>query len=303
MIEFKEVEVADKKWMDPFLAASDMSGCHHNFTNIFAWADNYHNRIARVNNYLLVKGVSELGPYYFYPSGWGDIAEIFQLLKKDAADCGHDFVLAGISHENIDNMDTLFPGCFRYEEMRDSFDYVYSLEKLAELSGRKYQAKRNHINRFRENYPDWRFEPISSQNIEECREMNREWCIVHKCNDDDLLKKEKCAVKRCFDHYFELGLEGGLLRVNNKVAAYTMGEKLNSNTYVTHIEKAFNDMQGAYQMINRQFAALVQEKHPEIVYINREEDMGLEGLRKAKLSYHPVKMEEKYLATYTGNAE
>jgi hypothetical protein len=104
---------------------------------------------------------------------------------------------------------------------------------------------------------------------------------------------EKCAVRRCFDHYQELGLEGGFIRLDGRIIAYTMGEQLNNDTYVIHIEKAFGDIQGSYQLINQQFAALIQEKYPQIVFVNREEDMGLDGLRKAKLSYHPDKMEVK----------
>ncbi|NLI92800.1 MAG: DUF2156 domain-containing protein [Peptococcaceae bacterium] len=298
MINFKEVEVADKKWIDPLLASSDLSGCHQNFTNIFAWAENYHNRIARVNDFLVVKGSMDDTPYYFYPSGRGDMKTVFEVMRQDAAECGHDFVLAGISPENISNINHLFPESFRYEEMRDSFDYVYHINGLADLAGRKFQAKRNHINRFRENNLNWRFELITADNLEECWKMNKEWCIIHECSQNELLAMEKCAVKRCFDHFSELGLEGGLLRTDDRVIAYTMGEKLNSNTYVVHIEKAFSDLHGAYQMINRQFALFIREKHPEIVFVNREEDMGLEGLRKAKLSYHPDKMEEKYLAKY-----
>jgi len=297
MIDFKKVELTDKEWMDPLLVKADLSGCHQNFTNIFAWAEIYQYHVALVHDFLVVKGSSDYGVYYFYPVGEGDMRMVIEEMKQDAADCGHPFRLAGLSPENMAVIDGLYPNRFRYEEMGDSFDYVYLLEKLVTLAGRKYQAKRNHINRFKEN-KDWCFEVITADNLAECRKMNKEWCIIHDCNDDETLANEKCAVNRCFDHYQVLGLEGGLLRVDGKVIAYTMGEKLNSDTYVTHIEKAFGEIQGAYQMINRQFAAYIKENHPEIVYVNREEDMGLDGLRKAKRSYNPYKMEEKYVGEY-----
>ncbi len=297
MIDLKKVQIEDKKWMDPLIAAGNLSGCHQNFTNIFAWAENYYHRVAQVNNYLVVKGANEQCPYYFYPAGSGELKPVLDIMRQDAADCGHDFVLVGLSPENITVVNHLFPECLEYENMRDSFDYVYLLENLADLSGRKYQAKRNHINRFVQNN-DWSYELISPANLDECWKMNKEWCIIHECNEDDLLAKEKCAVTRCFDHFQVLGLEGGLLRVSGRVIAFTMGERLNQDTYVIHIEKAFSDIHGAYQMINREFAAYVRDTYPEMIYVNREEDMGLDGLRKAKLSYHPAKMEEKYLGKF-----
>lgn len=298
MINFNKVEITDKKWMEPLIAASDMRGCHQNFTNIFAWSEVYNYQVARVNDYLVVKGrINNDTPYYFYPAGWGDIKPVIETMKQDADDSQHEFILFGVSPENIEEINSLFPEHFEYQVMRDSFDYLYNLDKLVTLAGRKLQAKRNHINRFKANN-NWSFEQISPENIAECWEMNRKWCKDNNCKDDVQLVNEYCAVNRCFDYFTELGLMGGLIRSDGRVIAYTMGEKLNSDTFDTHIEKAFSEIQGAYQMINREFAALIQENYPQIMYVNREEDMGYEGLRKAKLSYHPDKMEEKYSANY-----
>lgn len=297
MINFKTIELNDKKWMEPLIATADMSGCHQNFTNIFAWSEIYNYRVAQVNDCLVVKGSIDDQQYYFYPAGWGDIKSVIEAMKQDADDCGHEFMLFGVSPENMTTMKRLFPDNFEYKAMRDSFDYVYLLDKLVTLSGNKLHSKRNHINRFKQNNI-WSFEQITSENLAECWEMNVIWCKANDYYNDDQLANENCAVRRCFDYYTELGLEGGLLRSEGRVIAYTMGEKLNSDTYVTHIEKAFAEIQGAYQMINREFAAFIQKNHPQMIYVNREEDMGYEGLRKAKLSYHPAKMEEKFLAKY-----
>lgn len=300
MIDLKKVELKDKTWMEPLIAAADMRACHQNFTNIFAWGVVYQYRVAQVDNYLAVKGfVEEGGHYYFYPAGSGDLKPVLQALKKDAEECGHPFQMFGVSPENREVLNSMYPDDFEYQEMRDSYDYVYLLEKLVTLKGNKLHSKRNHINRFKQN-SNWSFELISADNLDECWKMNLKWCKDNDCDDDEQLMKEKCAVRRCFDHYFQLGLEGGLLRLDGRVIAFTMGEVLNSDTYVTHVEKAFSEIQGAYQMINREFAALIQENHPGIVYVNREEDMGFAGLRKAKQSYHPYMMEEKYLARYIG---
>ncbi|MCO5386489.1 DUF2156 domain-containing protein [Desulfosporosinus sp.] len=299
MINFKEIEISDKKWIDPLLVAADMSGCHQNFTNIFAWSKIYKYRVAQVNDFLVVKGVLNDSPYYFFPAGTGDIKTVFEVLKQDAVSNGQEFVVAGISPENIAAMKEVFPDNFEYKVIRDNFDYVYLLDKLVTLKGNKLHSKRNYINRFIKMYSDWSFEPISIENLAECWEMNLQWCRLNSHNENEHeIANETCAVRRCFDNFSELGLEGGLIRAEGKVIAFTIGEKLNSDTYVIHIEKAFSEIAGAYQMINREFAAVIQQNYPQLLYVNREEDMGFEGLRKAKLSYHPDKMEEKYWATY-----
>jgi uncharacterized protein len=298
MIDFHKVQLSDKKWMDELIAAADLPGCHQNFTNIFAWSDIYNYMVAQVNEYLVVKGETDIyGPYYFYPAGCGEIKPVIEAMKQDAKDCGHEFVILGVSREDIAVLNSVFPENFEYKDIRDSFDYVYLLEKLVTLSGNKLHSKRNHINRFKENN-NWSFELISLENLAECWEMNLEWCKINNVSKDEQLKDESCAVRRCFKNFRDLGLEGGLIRSEGRVIAFTMGEKLNSDTYVIHIEKAFGEIQGAYQMINREFATYIQQKHSEIIYVNREEDMGMEGLRKAKLSYHPVKMEEKFIAKF-----
>lgn len=298
MINFKKVELMDEMWMKPLLVTANLSGCHQNFANIFAWSETYRYQVAQVNDYLVVKSGHEVNePVYFYPAGSGNIKVVLEAMKQDSADCGHEFILAGLSPENMAELRKLYPDKFEYKELRDAFDYVYLLDKLISLSGNKLHSKRNHINRFKENN-NWSFEPITLENLAECWEMNKVWCKANRYEEDEQLIEELCAVRRCFNNFVPLGLEGGLLRLEGKIIAFTMGDKLNSDTFDTHIEKAFGEIQGAYQMINREFAILIKEKHPELIYVNREEDMGYEGLRKAKLSYHPVKMEEKYWAKF-----
>ncbi|MDD4783504.1 MAG: phosphatidylglycerol lysyltransferase domain-containing protein, partial [Syntrophaceticus sp.] len=292
MIDFKEVEIEDKRWIDPLLAAADMGGCQYNFTNLFAWANTYQYRVAQVEDFLVVKGILDGTQYYFYPAGQGDPQPVIERLAEDAADSDVEFVLV-VSKENKAELNRLFPEKFELSEMRDSFDYVYDLEKLVTLSGKKYRGKRNHVNYFKKNY-SWSFEQMTTENLDECWEMNAEWCKINKYMGDAQLTDEYYAVRRCFEHFEELGLDGGLLRAEGRVIAYTIGDKLNSDTYDIHIEKAFGEIKGAYQTINQQFATFIQEKHPEMIFVNREEDMGQAGLRKSKLSYYPVRMEEKY---------
>lgn len=298
MINFQPIEIADKKWIAPLLATADLRGCQYNFTNLFAWAEIYKYRAAQVDAYLVVKGETAAGtPYYFYPAGEGEIKTVIEALAQDAIQCGDPFVIAGLSPEDIVTVDSIFPDHYKYTEMRDNFDYVYLLDKLVNLSGDNFRSKRNHINRFKKNNL-WSFEPITPENISGCWEMNLEWCKVHGCMYDIGLANETCAVLRCFANFVELGLEGGLIRSEGRIVAYSMGDRLNSDTFDVHIEKAFEEIPGTYQMINREFAALIQKNHPDIIYVNREEDLGHEGLRQAKTSYHPIRFEEKYLAIF-----
>ncbi|HCP14189.1 MAG TPA: hypothetical protein DIT32_00125 [Peptococcaceae bacterium] len=298
MIKLKDIEINDKKWIDPLIAAANFRGCHQNFTNMFAWTEVYKYEVAQVEGFLVVKENSEsLAPHFYFPAGTGDLKSVIETMKADAEERQHPFSLIGLSVENVEALRQIYPDRFEYQALPDIFDYVYRLDKLVSLSGKKLQSKRNHINRFKATNP-WTFELITAENKDACWEMNVQWCKEHGCGKDPELANEKCAVRRCFDYYWELGLEGGLLRVDGKVIAYTMGERLNADTYDIHIEKAFPEIHGSYQMINHEFASHLQEKYPDLVYVNREEDMGLEGLRKAKLSYYPERMEEKYLAKY-----
>lgn len=301
MINFKKIELNDKSWIDPLLSAANLEGCHYNFTNLFAWNTIYNHYVANIHDCLVVKGnKSGDRERYFYPAGTGDIKKAVKAMKEDAETRGNELILYGVTPADRAVLDSLFPGSFTYQDMRDSYDYVYELDKMVSLSGKKLQSKRNHINRFKTENSDWSFELINERNLSECWEMNEEWCRAHDCDDDKILANEACAVKLCFKNYFSLGLEGGLLRTRGRVIAFTMGEPLNSHTYVTHIEKAFSNIQGSYQMINKEFSVFIKNKHPELLYVNREEDMGYEGLRKAKQSYQPYKMVEKYMAQYRG---
>ena len=202
------------------------------------------------------------------------------------------FILRSMVKEQVDLLEELFPNRFEITTNRDETEYIYTVEKLSKLSGKKLHGKRNHIARFKDN-ANWSYEDISDDNFKECLEMNDEWCKLYDCIDDPSLNHELCAVKEAFGNYNELGLVGGLLRREGKVIAYTIGSRINEDTFNIHIEKAFANIQGAYPMINQQF---VQHNCQEYVYVNREEDLGDEGLRKAKMSYYPDVLLDKYTA-------
>ncbi|MBP7221914.1 MAG: DUF2156 domain-containing protein [Sedimentibacter sp.] len=294
MINFKKIELEDKEWIIPILKGSVISGCHQNFGNLFAWRDINDTKVAKVNDFLVAtQTIGNIKGIFLYPVGKGHVKPVLEEIMRVA---GQKLVFAGLSYEEVNELNGLYSGKFIYERSRNDFDYIYLMDKLVTLEGKKFHRKRNHISIFKRNNPVWSFETITDKNKAECFEMNKKWCLESGCKDDEGLTDENCATKYFFKYFRELELEGGLIRVNNEVVAYTIGEVLNSDTYVIHIEKAFKDVQGAYTMINQQYAAWVKEKYPHLIYMNREEDMGLEGLRKAKLSYYPDKMADKYRA-------
>ncbi|MBR5559234.1 MAG: DUF2156 domain-containing protein [Oscillospiraceae bacterium] len=296
MLDFKKIELADREWVEPLLKAADLDSCTYSFGNMYIWQDVYYTRLARVNDYGVVKtGIENDRIYYFFPFGHGDIKPVLEAMMEDAKENGSNFVLAGILPQQQAVLEALWPDRFRFVEVRDDWDYIYSLDKLITLSGKKLHGKRNHIARFKDG-DDWSYEEMTMENIDECWGMNINWCQVNGCGSDPSLAKEACAVRNAFVNFSVLGLEGGVLRKGGRVVAFTVGEPLNSNTFVTHIEKAFGDVQGAYPMINQQFAMQIKAKHPEMMFVNREEDTGDEGLRRAKLSYGPEKMAERNIA-------
>ena len=301
MIEFHKPQLTDKPWVDELLRRADHRGCEYNFTNLFVWSDAYDQRIARVGDFLVTHLCGALGCSYIYPAGSGDIAPVLTALEQDAAERGVPFRLVYLTQPQIQELDTLFPGRFTFEADRDGFDYLYDIDRLADLGGKKLHAKRNHINRFIENNPSWVYEDITPESLPECLEMDKEWyrrsMVREGLAEERDLGDEGRALRLAMEHYHALGLEGGLIRVYGEVVAFTMGDLLSSDTYDVHFEKAYGELQGAYAMINREFARRVRQRHPQVRYLNREDDMGVEGLRKAKESYYPDLMVEKYSAS------
>ncbi len=296
MLDFKPIEVTDKQWADPLIKMSNYKGSEYVFSNNYNWRFSYFTEVARFKDFYLVKS-GKTKKSYLFPSGSGDLKEVVTALIEDAKARGEIFALRSITEETKAQLEAVMPDVFNFETNRDNADYIYLKDKLSTLAGKKLHGKRNHINRFKENNPNWVYEDITPENIYDCITMNKKWCKLMECNDSETLSEEVCAVKSSFRDFENLKLIGGLLRLEagGDVIAYTIGSYTEGcDTVVVHIEKAFHEIQGAYPMINQQF---VLSQCQDFTYINREDDLGEEGLRKAKLSYYPEIIEEKYIAT------
>lgn len=292
MITFQELTLEDKDWINEILRSCHYMSCEYCFGNHFIWKNAYREKVARIGGYytiLLHDDEGERGTSFLFPAGHGDIKPVIEELLAYCEQEGLEFCLHSMPEEFIPVMEEHFPDRFLFSANRDYSDYIYTVEDLTTLAGKKYHGKRNHLARFRER--DWAFEPLTDANFDECLAMNRKWCIQNDCGRDEGIKAEQCAVRRSFEYFKELDFFGGILRVDGTVIAYTIAERLNFNTVVVHMEKALSDIQGAYTAINREFVANMCQDY---VYVNREEDLGVEGLRKAKLSYRPAILLPKY---------
>lgn len=284
MIEFRDISLSDKERCRKIFQKSGSMSCDRTFGNLFTWKDVFGYKICFAEGFLFIRGGKDKY-WYFFPLGDGDIATAIGILKKQAGD---ELRLLGVTSDEADKLRQSEVKIKKCELSRDNSDYIYKVCDLTLLSGKKYHSKRNFISRFESEY-NWSYESINADNIYQCVDICEKWFEENPYEID--AESEKKSVYCTFENYRELGFTGGMLKVDGKPVAFTLGEPINDNTFCIHIEKALTEYVGAYPMINRQFLA---ESCSEYEYVNREEDMGLEGLRKAKDSYHPAFLCEKY---------
>jgi len=300
MIDFHTPTLSDRDWIVQRAFESGNRGSEFSFGSLVLWAPAYGQQVADWNGLMLVRARVEEGPGYFWPAGAGDPETGLAALEDDARQRGERLLLVCLSPEQAARLEELRPGQFSFTSHRNGWDYLYSVDKLSSLVGRKLHAKRNHCKRFGENHPDWSFQPMTPEDLPECLELDAQWDRLSREREGlaeaQDMSNERRALRTAAEHFQALGLEGGVLRAEGRMVAFTMGDPICEDTFDVHFEKAYGDIQGAYAMINREFARLIQARHPQVKYLNREEDMGLEGLRKAKESYYPDLMVEKYWA-------
>lgn len=286
------VSLDDKDWIKKILSDVDFYTCEYPFGNIFSYGAKMEIRVGDVFGCLVTKCIQNDYVMYCCPIGNGDMKKAVEFILDDAKNDGRDFEIFGISPTAAEFISREFPNVFEIALERDTFDYIYLSEDLINLSGKKYQPKRNHISYFIKNN-NWSYERLTKDNIAECFEMSKQWLEGSLTEYREELEGELRIINRVFDNYDKLDYVGGLIRVDGRVVAYTMGEPASDGVFCVHIEKAFSNIRGAYPMINQQF---VKNELSGYKYINREDDTGAENLRKAKLSYYPTILAEKYEA-------
>lgn len=291
MIQFQKLTLEDRPRIEAVLTGAGERGCEYSFANLYLWG---RQPAAFVGEDLVIFSQFDRKSLYLYPVGSGDRLQTLYAIIDDAAYRGIPCRLTGLTEADCRELESLLPRQFRYHISRDSFDYIYDIHGLADLPGRKYQRKRNHVNRFLQEYPDYSTQPITRENLPQVRQLVESWYedrLRADPNQDFLL--EQAALSKALRDFEALGLEGMVLQAGDRLLAMAIGSRLNETTFDIHFEKAMERSDGVYGMINREFARYLRDLYPQVRWLNREDDMGIEGLRKAKLSYSPDRMIEK----------
>ena len=297
MLSFQPVTLCDKAWVDEIVRAENSPSADFNFGNIYIWDKRYRQLICRCEGRMLTKLRYAGKPFFVFPIGSGPLRPAVETLREYAAFKGYSFCLRGITEKNRQELEAEYPGCFAYEEDADNADYIYLAEKLSTYAGKALHGKKNHCNRF-EAENDWDFVPLTRELIPGCLDMLDLWSEENAERLDKSISYEHDAVVRAFAAYERLGLDGGVLRIGGKIVGFTVGEMTCEDTFDVHFEKAEGSINGAYPMVCREFVRMLMKKYPSLVYINREDDMGLEPLRRSKLSYKPEYLLKKYTARW-----
>ncbi len=295
MIDFIPVSADDRKLYEQYLWKNAHRGCELSFANVFLWGQQ---SLAIVCDCLVL--LSHFGRFtcYSFPLGKGDRLSAIKMIIEDSKERQVPCCINGLMPEDKLFLEKNFPDLFEYRTNIGSYDYIYSIDALSELSGKKYHSKRNFINRFKQEYPDYTALPINENNCREVKQMAENWFNERECQRPDSdFAMERIAIERLFENYEALGAEGLVLKNGEDILAFTVGSRFYTDTFDVHFEKAVWGFDGAYAVINNEFAKYIGQKYPEIRFLDREEDMGLEGLRKAKQSYRPLFQVEKWVAT------
>ena len=297
MIEFKTVTLCDKSWVDEIVMSENSPSADYNFGNVYIWDKHYRQLICRFEGRMLTKLRYEGRPAFVFPIGSGPLRPAVEALRAFAADRGYPLCVRGVTEKHRAMLEAEYPGRFRYKEDARCADYIYRAEKLASYSGKALHSKKNHCNRF-EAENDWRFVPLTRERIPGCLDMLDIWTEDNFLRLDESVAYEHDAIIRAFAAFERLGLEGGVLYSGERIVGFTLGEMASPDCFDVHFEKADIGLNGAYPMVCRELTRMLMRNHPALIYINREDDMGFESLRRSKLSYKPEYLLKKYTARW-----
>ena len=291
-MKFNEVKLKDKALFESYLAGKNYDLITYSFANFFIWRnwDPYtwtetDNALVIKSNYLDLDTICV--PISADPQAIFNATETMIQLYKEQ---NRKFIISEVSSADLASFKKRWPNRFIARPYRPGFNYIYEHNDLAKLSGKKYDGKRNHINHFIRTNPDYSFLPLTTDLAKSSSDQLTKWLGAEK-NSNLANNQEYQGTLDALKFFKDLGCIGTVLLIDNEVAGFTIGEPLNDDTFCIHIEKANTQISGCYQMINHQFA---KEFIDGYKFINRAEDMGMTGLKKAKLSYHPCRLEKKY---------
>ena len=284
MLIFNKVALEDKEVIQKKLDINRCRCCDFSFANLVSWQPKFNTQFAITDQNIFFKVTDNIGQTsYLMPLGTMPLKDSIALIMEDARKENKMFQMRGITTNMLEKIEESFPCIFTNTPDRDNYEYIYETERLSTLAGKKLQKKRNHVNKFKSENPDWSYEKITTQEqLNNCLMMLKKWDNIE--NNDKHLNFDYIASKFMIENFVDLDLVGGIILVKGQIVAFSIASELTPDTLNVHIEKAFAEINGAYTIINQQFA---EHEGANYKYLNREEDMGIEGLRKAKMSYYP----------------
>ncbi len=290
---WKKIDIEDKQLITGYLKNTGSEISELNFTNLFLWQPGQDIRYREMDGFLVVRDGLEDYEYYF-PVGEGDFGTVVNHLRE--LHKGGPLVFRCLDESMKDVLESTLPAEFTITHTPDRDDYIYSAENLIELPGRKYRNKRNFVLGFQRDY-DFEYHRLTADTVDRVVYSQLEWCNERNCELFSSLHREKIGIMRVLEHFGELDYIGGYIEINGKVEAFTFGEAISDDMVVIHIEKANNQVRGLYQYINMHF---LEQEWRNYSFVNRECDLGIDGLRQAKLSYKPDRMIRKFKAVDNG---
>ena len=296
-MKFKDINIDSIKELQPYFEIVDYEACEYCFTTLYMWQHVYKTGYFIGDDFAVIMAEYEGNSFSILPLAKKDkLPQVIDYIIKHFEDNNRKICFKGITIDVAETLEKLYPDKFEYIEERDLFDYVYDGESLRTLAGRKNQKKRNHINAFLKDYEGrYSYKLLDEEDFDDCLELLKIWASNKEENNefDEGIDDESIGIRKIFNNYKYLreNLKIAGIYVDGKLEAFTMGELINPNMALIHIEKANPNIRGLYPYINQQF---ILNEFENVEFVNREEDLGIPGLRKAKLSYHPVKFVEKY---------
>ena len=289
-LNFHTLTIDDRAAVQAVSLVSGRRNCNFSLANLVGWQFWYRTEVCVLPDAVVLRFSLDGERAYMVCQRGTPSCELLQALCED---CGHALTLLGLEDEAALHLQQT--ACRKginisVTSRRDQYDYIYRRENLAGLHGGKLQAKRNHVNRFRAAYPDFEYRPLEPSLFDECRRVATLWHDGKQHDNPvygDTIEVEKRAMENVFTYWNELGMLGGSIFLDGRMVAFTYGNAVTNDTFDVCVEKADLSVEGAFSIINQQFCAHLPER---FTFVNREEDMGLPGLRKAKLSYHPVEL-------------
>lgn len=295
MLEWKKPELNDGEWVRPIVYQADAMGSDLSFANIYLLRDKYNIEITNYKDFLIRryhgKGTRD---GYTFPVGSGNVQKALKEIEADAAIRGEVLRFSFVTENQREVLEQIYPGRFEYIDDLGDYDYIYSRQELAQLAGKSFHKKKNHVSKFTRQYPEFRYEELGKCNIEDAAVVEDGWYYDHLQSEDDSQRLEYNSIKEALNYYEELNLSGGIIYVDGAAVAMTIGSRISADVIDVHFEKAIGEYaaNGGYAAINNMYA----KSQCDVAWLNREEDINIEGLRKAKQSYHPKILLKKYCA-------